>query len=159
MPGHLGRSNLFGRLIEPHPKIISGDDRLGARLFGSLMLIHILLIAALLPLVNFAWWSNAGDTIWQDKDTKAVLGARPRIRRGRVPSAAGADARRRDAGDVAAHRRGAPTPQMPPRRRNPKGAWGLRGDLRVARRQRCAETSPPPRALSSPRKPHARDPS
>ena len=88
-----------------------------------------------------------------------TLGARPRIRRGRVPSAAGADARRRDAGDVGVHRRGAPTPQMPPRRRNPKGAWGLRGDLRVARRQRCTTTSPPPRALSSPCKPHARDPS
>ena len=28
------------------------------------------------------------------------LGARPRIMRGRVPSAAGADARRRDAGDA-----------------------------------------------------------
>jgi len=87
------------------------------------------------------------------------LGARPRISRGRVPSAAGADARRRDAGDVSVHRRGAPASHLPPRCRNPKGAWGLRGDLCVARRQRCARTSPPPRALSSPRKPHARDPS
>jgi purine-nucleoside phosphorylase len=50
------------------------------------------------------------------------LGACPRIRRHRVPSAAGADARRRDAGDVVVHRRGAPTPQMPLRRRNPKGS-------------------------------------
>jgi hypothetical protein len=92
-----------------------------------------------------------------------LLGACPRIRRGRVPSTvppaallAGADARRRDAGDVAVHRRGAPTQQMPPRRRNPKGAWGLHGDRCVARRQRCAPTSPPPRALRSPRKPHVR---
>jgi hypothetical protein len=88
---------------------------------------------------------------------RMCLGACPRIRRGRVPSAAGADARRRDAGDVAVHRRGAPTPQMPLRRRNPKGARGLRGYRCVARRQRCAPTSPPPRALRSPRKPHARD--
>jgi len=87
-----------------------------------------------------------------------MLGARPRIRRGRVPSAAGANARRRDAGDVSAHRRGAPTQQMPPRRRNPKGAWGLHGDRGVARRQRCTTASPPPRALRSPGKPHARDP-
>ena len=54
-----------------------------------------------------------------------ALGACPRIRRHRVPSAAGADARRRDAGDVGVHRRGAPTPQMP---------------LRLGR---CADPDPP----------------
>src|SRR5512136_1693817 len=43
------------------------------------------------------------------------------------------------------HRRGAATPQMPVRSRNPKGAWGLHGDRRVARRQRC------PRIASSSR--------
>jgi hypothetical protein len=37
-----------------------------------------------------------------------------------------------------AHCRGAPTKHMPTRRRNPLGAWGLRADLFVARRQRCA---------------------
>ena len=31
------------------------------------------------------------------------------------------------------------------------------GDLFIARRQRCASTSPPPLALTSPRKTHARD--
>ena len=36
---------------------------------------------------------------------------------------------------------------------------GIAGAYVVARRQRCATTSPPPRALSAPRKPHARDPS
>ena len=55
------------------------------------------------------------------------------------------------------HRRGAATPQMPPRRRNPKGAWGLRAisSLLVVD---DASASPPPRASTSPRKPHARDP-
>ena len=86
------------------------------------------------------------------------LGACPRIGRGRVPGLEGADARRRDAGDVGAHRRGAPTKQMPLPSRNPKGAWGLHDDRCVARRRRCAWTSPPPRALRSPCKPHARDP-
>ena len=86
-----------------------------------------------------------------------ILGACPRIRRHRVPSAAGADARRRDAGDVDVHRRGAPTPQMPPRRRNPKGAWGLRAISALLVVNDVHSTSPPPRALSSPRKPHARD--
>jgi hypothetical protein len=93
------------------------------------------------------------------------LGACPRIRRHRVPSAAWADARPRDAGDVGVHRRGAPTPQMPPRLGRcadpdppePEGLMGIAGDFCVARRQRCASTSPPPRALNSPRKPHARD--
>jgi len=44
---------------------------------------------------------------------------------GRVPSAVPADARRRDAGK-AGPCPGAATPQMPARRRNPTGAWGLR---------------------------------
>jgi hypothetical protein len=57
---------------------------------------------------------------------RSISGVCPSIRRYRVPSATGADARRRDAGDVDVHRRGAPTPQMPPCRRNPKGAWVLR---------------------------------
>jgi len=42
-------------------------------------------------------------------------GACPGIKRDRVPSAEGPDARRRAAGDVFAHRRGAATKQMAPR--------------------------------------------
>ncbi len=45
---------------------------------------------------------------------------------GRVPRAALADARRRDAANASVHWLGAATPQMPARRRNPQGAWGLR---------------------------------
>ena len=45
-------------------------------------------------------------------------------------SAVGADARRRDGGDAAAHLPGAATKQMPPRRRAPTG-WGPQ------RRWRC----------------------
>ena len=45
-------------------------------------------------------------------------------------SAVGADGRRRDAGDAAAHLPGAATKQMPPRRRAPAG-WGPQ------RRWRC----------------------
>ena len=41
----------------------------------------------------------------------------------------------------------------------PEGRTGVAGDLCVARRQQCTSTLPPPRALSSPRKPHARGPS
>jgi len=36
-----------------------------------------------------------------------------------------------------AHRRGAPTKQMPTRRQDPLGARGLRANICVARRQRC----------------------
>ena len=65
-----------------------------------------------------------------------------------------------DAGDVNVHHRGAPTPQMSLCRRNPKGAWVLQAIsalLIVNDGQRCATTSPPPRALISPPKPHARN--
>jgi len=51
---------------------------------------------------------------------------------GRVPSAAGVDARQRDAGDAAVHRRGAVTKQMPPRRRNPQGAGDCGRSLRCS---------------------------
>ena len=54
------------------------------------------------------------------------VGACPSNSMGRVPSAVPAAARRRDAGNAGVHCRGAATPQMPARRRNPKGAWGLR---------------------------------
>ncbi len=74
-----------------------------------------------------------------------ALGACPSNSMGRVPSAASADARRRDAGN-AGHWRGAATPQMPARRRNPEGASGVAGELVVARRRRCP-TSPPPSRL------------
>src|SRR5687767_10652643 len=53
------------------------------------------------------------------------LGACPSNGTGRVPSAVPADARRRDAGKVGPCP-GAATPQMPARRRNPQGTWGLR---------------------------------
>ena len=45
---------------------------------------------------------------------------------GRVPRAVPANARRRDTANAAVHWRGAATPQMPARRRNPWGGWGLR---------------------------------
>ena len=91
-------------------------------------------------------------------------GAGPRIRRGRVPSTVppaallvGADARRRDAGDVGVYRRGATTPQMP-RAAGTRRAHGCCGRSRRCSTSTMYNTSPPPRALTSPRKPHARDP-
>jgi len=70
----------------------------------------------------------------------------------------GPDARRRAAGDVFVHHRGAATKQMAPRRRNPAGAWELRAISALL----VVDDTPwhrlPPRALSLPRKPHARDP-
>jgi hypothetical protein len=64
------------------------------------------------------------------------LGACPRTGRGRVPGLEGADARRRDAGDIGAHRRGAPTKQMPLPSQEPEGRMG------VARRSlRCSSST------------------
>ncbi|RPI56627.1 MAG: hypothetical protein EHM55_04695 [Acidobacteria bacterium] len=77
---------------------------------------------------------------------------------GRVPRAAPAAARRRDAGNAAVHWRGAATPQRPARRRNPKGAWGLRASSSLLGVGDAHRHRPTPRASISPRKPHARDP-
>ena len=72
------------------------------------------------------------------------LAARGESTVGRVPSAAGADARRRDAGDVVAPSRSANTADAPAPP-EPEGRMGVAGDLCVARRQRC------PRIASSSR--------
>jgi PAS domain S-box-containing protein len=70
---HVRRGKLLGWLVEPHPRIRSGDDRLGARLFGILMLVHILAVATLLPAVNFIWMRGSGVSIWNDADAKVVI--------------------------------------------------------------------------------------
>ena len=64
---------LLGWLVEPHPRIKSGDDRPGARLFGILMLVHILAVAILLPVVNFIWMQETGISIWHGDDAKILI--------------------------------------------------------------------------------------
>ena len=83
------------------------------------------------------------------------LAARGESTMGRVPSAAGVDVRRRDAGNVVTLSRSANAADAPAAP-EPIGRIGVAGNLFVARRQRCAPTSPPPRALTLPRKPYAR---
>ena len=63
-------------------------------------------------------------------------GARPRITGGRVPEAAGADARRRDAGDAGTSSRSANAADAPTAL-EPFGRIGIAGNICVARRQRC----------------------
>jgi hypothetical protein len=95
---------------------------------------------------------------WRIKHLKLCrfpLAARGESTIGRVPSAAGADARRRDAGDAVSSSRSvnAADAPAPP---EPFGRMGIEGNLCVARRQRC------PRIASSSRldlalNTHARD--
>ena len=63
---------------------------------------------------------------------------------GRVASATAPDARRRDAGDVSAHRLGAATQQAGPCRGNPSGArdWGPPALLRLLERATTLSSSP-----------------
>jgi hypothetical protein len=72
------------------------------------------------------------------------LAARGESTIGRVPSAAGADARRRDAGDAGTSSRSANAADAPAPP-EPFGRIGIAGNLCVARRQRC------PRIASSSR--------
>src|SRR5947209_20219570 len=55
------------------------------------------------------------------------------------------------------HRGGAATTRTALRRPNPAGAWGLRADT-ASLVVDDGSPSTPPRSLSAPRKPHARDP-
>src|SRR5437762_2740213 len=87
-----------------------------------------------------------------------MLGVRGESTEGRVASAAGPDARRRPAGDVGVHRRGPPTTQMAPRRRNLKGAWVLRAIAALLLLDDPHRDRLRRRALRSPHNTHARDP-
>jgi two-component system, cell cycle sensor histidine kinase and response regulator CckA len=62
-------------LIGPHPAIAGDRERLGARLFAGLMLVHVGLALALLLAVNAAWLVTSGRDIWGDKDAWTVLAA------------------------------------------------------------------------------------
>src|SRR5206468_3422152 len=88
----------------------------------------------------------------------APYGVRGESTEGRVASAAGPDARRRPAGDVDVHRRGPPTTQMAPRRRNPEGAWVLRAIAALLLLDDPHRDRLRRRALRSPHNTHARDP-
>jgi PAS domain S-box-containing protein len=61
------------RLLGPHAAITDDRDRLGARLFAGLMLVHLALVAALLLTTNLVWHHATGQTIWNDLDAWAVL--------------------------------------------------------------------------------------
>jgi len=67
-------------------------------------------------------------------------------------SAGQADARRCDAGDAGAHRRGAATKQTGPPRRHPQGGRGSRA-ISASLVVNDVPTSPPPHSLTSPREP------
>jgi two-component system, cell cycle sensor histidine kinase and response regulator CckA len=61
------------RLIGPHRRITDPKDRLGARLFGILMLVHMTLSGLLLLAMNYFWSEETGNTIWQDQDAIIVM--------------------------------------------------------------------------------------
>ncbi len=65
----------LARLVEPHWSIVDVGDRLGARLFGILMLIHAALIALMVPVTEFVWRRYASESIWRDPDMLLVVGA------------------------------------------------------------------------------------
>ena len=85
---------------------------------------------------------NSNTQTWIN--SKVGLAARGESTIGRVPSAAGADARRRDAGDTRISSRSANAADAPAPP-EPFGRIGIAGNLCVARRQRC------PRIASSSR--------
>jgi two-component system, cell cycle sensor histidine kinase and response regulator CckA len=62
-------------LLGPHPAVTGDRERLTARLFAGLMLVHLGLVVALLLVVNFAWLATSGHDIWHDKDAWTVLAA------------------------------------------------------------------------------------
>ena len=85
-----------------------------------------------------------------------LLAARGKSTMGRVPSAAGADARRRDAGDTGISSRSANAADAPAPP-EPFGRIGIAGKLCVACRQRCPRIASSSR-LELARNTYARDP-
>src|SRR6266540_1307729 len=74
------------------------------------------------PLPLFAGWRGSSAEMQREsgrpRRCESQTPSAPLRDDGPRTSAAGSDARRRDEGDAGAHRRGAPTPQTAPRRRN-----------------------------------------
>ena len=73
-----GAENFFlrawNRLVEPHKSITGLEDYSGAKLFASLMIIHVLVVIAALTGINIVTVSYQDHHIWQDRDTWIVAG-------------------------------------------------------------------------------------
>jgi len=63
------------RFLAPHPRLTELSDRMGARLFTALLLVHILVSTVALVIDNAMWIWLEGRSIWRDQDTWVVIGA------------------------------------------------------------------------------------
>jgi PAS domain S-box-containing protein len=66
---------LVRRFLEPHPRLTALSDRLGARLFTALLLVHITVATIALLIANAMWIRLEGRSIWHDQDTWVVIAA------------------------------------------------------------------------------------
>lgn len=73
LPEHSDENGWFGRLLEPHARLTDMADRLGARLFIRLLLVHIGLALISLFVVNAIWLQTMSRPIWFDQDTHVVI--------------------------------------------------------------------------------------
>jgi hypothetical protein len=68
-------SQLVEWLLGPHPSITGDGERMGARLFAGLMLVHLGLVSVLLLVINSVWVATSGRAIWHDQDAWTVSAA------------------------------------------------------------------------------------
>src|SRR5260221_581103 len=61
-------------LVEPHPSILSAEDRHGARLFASLLLVHMALVGFFFGAIWVITWHYLHHDIREDADTPIIMG-------------------------------------------------------------------------------------
>ena len=70
-----GMGRLLAVLVAPSSRITDPDARLGARLFSTLMLAHVVLVSITIGAISTYWTHATGGSIWDDEDTVVVLAA------------------------------------------------------------------------------------
>ena len=64
---------IYNWLVRPHPRLKEAEDLRGAKLFSSLMLVHVALVVVAINAINLFYLQSAGRSIWNDSDTRVIL--------------------------------------------------------------------------------------
>lgn len=67
-------TGFWNGLVEPHPDIKGIEDRSGAKLFASLMIIHVIVVVFALIAIDYVTKHYQDHRIWLDWDTWVVIG-------------------------------------------------------------------------------------
>jgi len=59
--------------IEPHRAITKFEDKNGAKLFATIMIVHVIVVAIVINVINLVSIHYLNRAIWEDRDSWVVL--------------------------------------------------------------------------------------